>query len=323
MNDLALSLTAPPPGWPLSNAHVQTVCSSTLRKLNMRKRVKDLHAASERQVLTVADGINLELWKTRYGKNAPTVGLIHGWLGSAQSGYVLSAADHLWRTGFNVVRVNLRDHGETAGLNQEMFNSARIEEVVELVTHLDRRSEGFGLLGFSLGGNFALRVAARTGLPTLAICPAIDPAHTMASIDNGLPIYRHYFLRKWRRALQAKASAFPHLYDFSHAMRLNTVSDLTDVFVEHYSEFSSTDEYFRHYDLRGNTLEGVNAHIVATRDDPVIPPAQFENLPSSLSIHYLTNGGHCALLKNWQLETYCDDIAVGFFRDQLMRLVAQ
>ena len=62
--------------------------------------------------------------------------IIPGWLGSAQSSYVLSAAQYLWQQGFNVVRVNLRDHGNTAHLNSGLFHSALSHEVIELAKHL-------------------------------------------------------------------------------------------------------------------------------------------------------------------------------------------
>jgi len=231
---------------------------------------------------------------------------------------VLSAAMRLQQADFNVVRINLRDHGDTAGLNEELFNSARISEVIALVQQLAAGYTDFGLMGFSLGGNFALRVARATKVPTLAICPAIDPALTMKCIDSGLAVYRLYFLHKWRRALAAKAAAFPRAYDFTEAFGLRSVQTLTDLFVNRFSEFSTTAEYFSHYDLRLDALAGVDAMVVATQDDPVVPAAQFAGLPTSLAIDLVATGGHCALLKNWRLESYCDDVAERFFRDRLL-----
>ncbi|MDP6375517.1 MAG: hypothetical protein QF921_10210 [Pseudomonadales bacterium] len=110
--------------------------------------------------------------------------------------------------------------------------------------HLRNEYGESGLLGFSLGGNFALRIARATGIPTLAICPAMDAAFTMQRTDDGVPLYRHYFVRKWLRALRAKQAAFPEHHDFTNALKMNSVSCLTDLFVGHYSDFANTDEYF-------------------------------------------------------------------------------
>ena len=50
--------------------------------------------------------------------------------------------------------------------------------------------ESLYLAGYSLGGNFALRIAATAG-PALgiariaAICPVLDPEETMVALDSG------------------------------------------------------------------------------------------------------------------------------------------
>jgi hypothetical protein len=49
----------------------------------------------------------------------------------------------------------------------------------------------------------------------------------------------------------------------------------------------------------------------------VVPHSQFAGLPQSLAIDLVETGGHCALLKNWRLETYCDDVAERYFRERL------
>ena len=90
--------------------------------------------------------------------------LLHGWEGSADSLYVLSLAQQLFEQGFSVVRLNLRDHGETHHLNRELFHSCRLPEVVGAVggaAALYLGGRPLQLVGFSLGGNFMLRVAAQ------------------------------------------------------------------------------------------------------------------------------------------------------------------
>ena len=65
--------------------------------------------------------------------------LLHGWEGSAESLYVLSLAQLLYQQGFEIVRLNLRDHGETHHLNRELFHSCRLPEVVGAVRTLQRQ----------------------------------------------------------------------------------------------------------------------------------------------------------------------------------------
>ena len=94
---------------------------------------------------------------------APLVMIIHGWLGSAESTYVVSAAHALHQAGFHVARLTLRDHGNTADLNQGLFHSAMTDEVVaaaQFVMNDFQRSEA-GLLGFSMGRQFCAGTGRR------------------------------------------------------------------------------------------------------------------------------------------------------------------
>ncbi|RBF42040.1 alpha/beta hydrolase, partial [Xanthomonas oryzae pv. oryzae] len=92
-----------------------------------------------------------------------TVLLLHGWEGSADSNYMCLTAARVLGLGYQVFRLNFRDHGGTHHLNVDLFHSDRIDEVVNAAGDLWRRFPAPQLLaaGYSLGGNFALRLALR------------------------------------------------------------------------------------------------------------------------------------------------------------------
>lgn len=281
------------------------------------RRAAPLKQASQRQVVATDTGSQLEAW-FNIQANQPTIIVIHGWLGHADSSYVLSAADVLARRGFSVVRLNLRDHGDTAHLNEKLFHSARIDEVVSAVRNIRSSLEQpVALLGFSLGGNFALRVAKATGIPALAVCPAMDPAASTLAIDNGLAIYRWFFVRKWRAALAAKQAAFPSLYDFGEAMRLNRVATLTELFVREHTPFDDIHDYFARYTLTGSALEDTPGTIVYAEDDPVIPAAGFADLTTGLKLVGVPRGGHCGFVTAPARPSWIDHYAVAQFTDWL------
>ena len=77
------------------------------------------------------------------------------------------------------------------------------------------RPEHYFLGGFSLGGNFSLRVAIRApdaGIDlrkVVAVCPVLEPANTMEALELGWFGFRQYFVRKWKRSLLAKEACFP------------------------------------------------------------------------------------------------------------------
>jgi len=303
----------------IRSPHIQTVLGSRGRARWVRRRAAALLDATRTTVLETAEGVRLEARLSIQPGIAPAVILIHGWLGHADSSYVLSAGAALWNRGFSVARLNLRDHGDTAHLNEEMFHSARIDEVVSAVKLIagSHVRGPCGLAGFSLGGNFALRVARATGIETVAICPAIDPPATMASIDTGLAVYRWFFLSKWRRALAAKQRAFPARYDFGAVKGVATVSALTALFVRDHTEFASTAEYFDAYSLTGEALDGTRATIVYAMDDPVIPASGFEGLPGSIECIATDRGGHCAFIERPWLPSWMDGFLVQHFLSRL------
>jgi hypothetical protein len=244
--------------------------------------------------------------------------LLHGWEGSAEATYVLSVGATLHAAGFDVFRLNFRDHGDTFALNRELFHSCRIDEVVAAVraTIAAHRAPRAFLIGHSLGGNFALRVAARApaaGIElekVVAICPVLKPQSTMHALETGLWIYREYFLRRWRRSLLAKAACFPELYDFGDLSRLTTLTATTEFFVKRYTSFPDLDAYLAGYAVTGNALSSLSVptRLIAAADDPVIPVRDLRDLatPRSLAIEVLPRGGHCAFLESYGLASWID-----------------
>jgi predicted alpha/beta-fold hydrolase len=304
---------------------VQTLLSSRgMRHLNTTGAA--LLASATPIDVPCSDGVQLRAVVNAHCPGAPLIVLIHGWLGDADSPYLRRTAHALTRAGFNVARLLLRDHGDSAHLNVEMFNAARIEEVVDAVSWLtDHYGPGrTGIIGFSLGGNFALRVASHHRTPgglqaCLAICPVIDPAAAVQAIDAGFAAYRWYFLRKWQRALARKQAAFPDRYEFAAARAHRSIAALTDYFVEHHTPFADAREYYGHYALTAAQLQRVRpfTRIVAAQDDPVIPKATLTSLrlgtgaPELVLTRY---GGHCAFIEDFRLRSSLDEYSVTFFR---------
>lgn len=309
----------------LRSPHLQTVLSSRL--VRQRDGVgMDLVADAEAVTLQCRDGIRLRAFLNPSATpGAPLVVLVHGWLGCADSPYLRRATTALHRAGFAVARLLLRDHGGTADLNQEIFNAARIHEVVDACNALAelQGSSSCGLMGFSLGGNFVLRLAAHPETSerfrtALAVCPALDPAAAVANLDRGWIGYQRYFLRKWRRAFVEKQAAFPELYDFSDALRLSRVDTLTDYFVSRHTEFQDAREYYGHYTLTEDLVRSLRmpVQILATEDDPVIPADHFRILQKADGaelVDLVRHGGHCGFIQDFSLSSALDAHAVKFF----------
>lgn len=303
----------------LGNAHLQSFLASTgPRRALTSRRAHALQAAAREELLDCGEGIRLHgVYSPHPRAERGLAILIHGWHGTADSAYLLSAATYLFGRGFSVFRLHLRDHGPSHHLNRELFNSARLPEVVAAVrriTALHPHGRTF-LGGFSLGGNFALRVALAApaaGIAldrVVAVCPVLDPARTMEALERS-PVYHEYFRRKWRHALLQKLLHFPDHGYGEELRQLRSLGAMNQFFVPRYTGFADTPSYLDAYAITGERLAGLTmpSHIITSRDDPVIPAADLARLarPPALTIELTERGGHCGFIMDWRLHSWID-----------------
>lgn len=311
---------------PLANAHVQSLlASSGLRRAAARLRFPDLHEASSEVILDCGDGVRLQGFhsvQSTLPRARGLVVLLHGWEGSVQSSYLLVSAGRLLAAGFDVFRLHFRDHGDTHHLNEGLFHSCRLTEVVNAVAAVQSRFAPRRLLiaGFSLGGNFALRVALKApeaGIDlayAFAVCPPIDPAGSLRQIEVAPWMYERYFIAKWTDSLKRKQALFPQRYDFSEWLKKPTLRDLTARMVEAYTEFPTLDDYLRGYSVAGDRLAAlqVPATVVTAHDDPVIPINDYHGLQLAPRTELILaeHGGHCGFIEDWRLKSWIEDLLV-------------
>ncbi|MGD9020333.1 MAG: alpha/beta fold hydrolase, partial [Lysobacterales bacterium] len=179
----------------LRNTHTQSVLNSGgLRRRIVGRRSHALLEAQQEWLVDAGDGVRLlgHYSPQRSGGRGLVV-LFHGWEGSSHSNYIVSVGGALFESGFDIFRLNFRDHGGSHGLNPGIFHSCRIDEVVNALAEVQRStgSDGWLLAGYSLGGNFALRAALRApqaGLAlkrVVAVSPVISPANTLVAMESG------------------------------------------------------------------------------------------------------------------------------------------
>lgn len=305
----------------LAHRHVQSILTSgPWRRRRVRRRAVDYLARSRRRIIETADGTRL----LGFANQAPEsrrnalVILLHGWEGSVDSNYLLSTGRALDAAGFDTFRLNFRDHGDSHHLNVGLFHSCRLEEVLDAVCQVGRACEHgpVFLAGFSLGGNFALRIARHAparGMQfarVVAVSPVIRPRHVLDALDNGFPLYQYYFVRKWRRSLKIKQALFPDHYELSEWFRLSNLYDQTEWLVEHLTEFPHLDAYLEGYSVAGDYLTGLDTStlLITAQDDPIIPIDDLDLLPElpALDREVLSHGGHCGFLANWRLESWIE-----------------
>ena len=310
------------PHWALRHAQLQSILATkSPRRRRWLQRDPRLEQCAEPLLLAGGDGVRLAAFLSRQPDDAASHGLvvlIHGWEGSHESSYLYSMACSVYAAGYDVLRLNLRDHGATHHLNREFFHSARIAEVLHAIADARQhvRAGPLFVIGFSLGGNFALRVGlhgpSHGVVPNLSIgiSPAINPRATMQAIDAGPTLFRWYFTDKWRKTVRAKKAAWPDI-DTTALLDGRDLMTITARFAERHTEYGALDPYFAAYTLHAEQLFASPSPlaILTAEDDPVIPIGDFDGLRAHGALRAFArtrHGGHCGFIEDFGLRSWAE-----------------
>ncbi len=310
----------------LRNGHTQSILNGAgPRRWLMDRRCHALTAQQEFQLLDCGDGVRLTgaFNKSRCATDSLVI-VLHGWEGSYTSTYVVSATTTLLNAGFDVFRLNLRDHGPSLHLNRGLFNATLTPEVTAAVQRIQQLypARRTLLAGYSMGGNFALRIAADSGTElnlaaTVAISPPLVPAHTMAILERRRSIYQHYFFSKWKRSLATKLYYFPDLAYGPLLDRCRNLHDINRFFIPDHTPCQTPADYFASYALTGQRLAHLTcpAWLITSGDDPLVPASDLSAVlpPQALTIERTNNGGHCGFLRNLRLDSWVEQRLVKIF----------
>lgn len=310
--------TLQPPRW-LHNAFLQTVLATTPRAMaTVLATERPLLIDGGRDMTGYDPHRNVRLLayynpRLRIANARGVAVLLHGWEGSSHSTYNLELTNALTHAGYDVFRLNLRDHGPNLhynayALNRGFFFGTLIEEAACALQRLAELAgdQPLHLIGSSMGGNFVLRLGIRQAthpVPNLrgivAINPAINPERSTAAIDYRGP-FRRFFRSRWLHSLLMKQQLFPELYDFSPLIRIPSIMQMTEYIVQHYSPWSSANDYFQRYTITGSALDAlpVKTTIITAFDDEIVPVADFYALGHNdlLTFRVLRHGGHMGYL---------------------------
>jgi predicted alpha/beta-fold hydrolase len=212
----------------------------------------------------------------------PTALVVHGLEGSDASCYVLGTADKLFAAGWNAVRMNIRNCGDTEHLGPALYHSGMSADVVAVLRHLleTERPETVALVGFSLGGNLVVKTAGELGSdapPELLGVAAVSAALDLRAAADRLeaPANRFYqwrFVRSLGDRMRRKARHYPGRYDLGRLRGMRTVRDYDNRYIAPIFGFLDADDYYE----RASAIPHVGRVSVPTLllhsdDDPFVP----------------------------------------------------
>lgn len=241
--------------------------------------------------------------------------LIHGLGGSSNSDYMASAARAARSLGLASLRLNLRG---ADGRGSDLYHGGLTADLHAAIA--DASALGFErtfVLGFSLGGHVAIRLATEVSDPKVAaiaaVCSPLDLAAGADALDQAnLAIYRTYILRhllaNYRiTAGLGKAPTPPEKLD-----RVRTLRKWDSLTVVPRFGFKDPDDYYAQASV-GSRLGELRrpTFLLAVENDPMIPPsairpaleaaADTDAVRRLLTVRWLDRGGHLGFPKRLDL----------------------
>jgi predicted alpha/beta-fold hydrolase len=292
----------------LKNPHAQTIVSSLFRRLASR-----LGYPSEPRCFDTGPGVRVLAhcsWQQDRAHH-PTVLILHGLEGSARSPYMIGTAEKALAAGFNAIRINHRNCGGTEELTPTIYHAGLTEDLRQIITELievDRLKELY-IIGFSLGGNVALKLAGELGSAApealrkvVAVSPSLDLPSCADAIEmRSNLIYHRSFLSSLRSRMRRKARLYPDRYDESRLRGIRSIRQFDSIYTAPLSGFRDVTDYYE----RASALPhiehiAVPTLIIQSKDDPFIPFAPFERREiasnPNVAVAATDRGGHVGFI---------------------------
>ena len=238
----------------------------------------------------------------------PTLIALHGLESSTQAHYMRGLANKAYALGFNVVLLNQRNCGGTEHLSKGLYHSglsADPEAVIRELIDLDGL-KSLNVVGYSLGGNIALKLAGDYGLsapPEVRSVCVVSPTMNLACCVQALEqseniIYQWKFVRNLKRRMRRKAKILPGKYNLNLLSGVRSVRDFDEAFTAPHNGFRNADDYY----YQASSLRLVDkiklpTLIISSDDDPFVPSYQFNDLSiianTFITVIITRGGGHC------------------------------
>ena len=260
---------------------------------------------------------------------------LHGLEGSAEAGYIKSFSQTALQRGFGVHRLNLRTCGGTEELCETMYHSGLTSDtraVLEIIKN--DRQQPVIIVGFSLGGNVALKLAGELGETKLldgvcAVSPPIDLAACVRVIDKPSNIlYARRFLDRLRKRVERKSRLAPHLYSSEGLHTVKTVWQFDDRYTAPLFGFGNAANYYATQSAT-NFLDAICAPtlVITAQNDPLVPFQIFSHpaFRSNPSIRLVATkyGGHLGFLSRRKPRFWIDSFALDWIEETITSPLAR
>lgn len=270
----------------------------------------------ERRFIQTEPGVEVLVESQRpAGETVGDVVLVHGLEGSGAAGYMRGLSAAAVETGFAAHCFHMRTCGGTERLCPTLYHAGLTSDLLAVLQAFQQEGRGPAfLVGFSLGGNVALKLAGELGrdAPALiagvcGVSAALDleaSSQRIARPDNRL--YELRFVRRMRARLYATGR-----YGKSDLAGLRSVRAIDDRITAPSFGFGDAANYYRTQSALGY-LAGIRVPVllIQAKDDTFVPFDTFQSaaVQSNPRIEVLAtdHGGHLGFIGRGPLRFWAD-----------------
>jgi predicted alpha/beta-fold hydrolase len=213
--------------------------------------------------------------------------------------------------GWSAVLLNQRNCGGTEHLTPRLYHSGLTADPRAVIEEL-RTADGIsriGVIGYSLGGNLAVKLAAEASdepaspvRAVAAVSPTIDLELCVRAIERRANYpYQWNFVRNLRGRMRRKSRSWPGAFDLAPLGAIWSIRKFDDVYTApHHGFDGASDYYHRASALRVVDRIRIPTLILTAEDDPFVPADQFRSASLTanpfLTVRIEAHGGHCGFV---------------------------
>jgi predicted alpha/beta-fold hydrolase len=299
------------PSFWFKNRHIATIFPSVFR------RVAGVQYQRERLELADGDFLDLDWSKTTQPSPQALVVLTHGLLGDTQRGYMKAAVRVFNEAGFDALAWNHRGMSGESNRFERMTTHGSSDELAAVVARgLAAGYERLVLVGFSKGGNIALKYAGELGGQAPAALRAVVAVSAPCDIYDSLlamgprGFYTNIFRDKLKKFLLGRQSLIaPQTY--AQFRRYQTLGEFMDAYVAPLHGFANEKDYCVGCSCLPVLPQiRVPSLILSAQDDPVLSeacmPRHLAEASPYLFLETPRFGGHCGFFTTNSNGIYWD-----------------
>jgi hypothetical protein len=303
------------------NPHLQTIAG------HFWKRPSDGGVPIERRLYRTEPQVQVlvESQRPEPGAAAGEIVLLHGLEGSGASGYMRGMAAAALREGFAVHRFHMRTCGGTERLCSTLYHAGLTSDLLAVLRQfqLEGRAPVF-LVGYSLGGNVALKLAGELGDAAPALLRGVSAVSTPIDLEASArriaePANRFY-VRRFVRLMRARLCATGR-YRRADFAGLRSLWAIDDRITAPSFAFGDAANYYKTQSAI-RYLAGIRVPVllVQAKDDTFVPFEAFESaaVRSNQWIRLVAaeHGGHLGFIGRRPPRFWADETVLSWIAEQ-------